>query len=136
MSAADATEAVKRLVDEVSGYPVHVEADPSLRTLATVNMARGPLPAHIIRVNAAGGFNDYIVAYQCGFIFRVYRLPPADRFDTTANYRGRKETERLVTEHFRKLGQQIPSTARQAVAEQIYSGLIIQLRSGASRPSR
>jgi hypothetical protein len=51
MAPSGITERTVARVEEVSGLPVLVREDPSLKTLATVRMARGNAQAHIITYN-------------------------------------------------------------------------------------
>jgi hypothetical protein len=72
MSLSDITRAVTEKVEAVSGYPVVVQPDPLLKTLATVRMARGGVPFHTVLFNSSSGIgHDYLVCFQCGFSLRV-----------------------------------------------------------------
>ncbi len=69
MSLRETIHQILDLVERTSGYPVLVIEDRSLKTLATVRMARGDAPAHTISYNLAPDAQpDYFIAYQCGFI--------------------------------------------------------------------
>src|SRR4051794_7711845 len=99
------TQNYMKHVEDVSGKPVFVRAEPSLSTLATVRTGRASAPAHLILYKpTAAAFGDYLVSYQCGFIERIFSLPEPDRFDVGGTYWGRKEAGKLVSEHSKKPG--------------------------------
>jgi len=76
------TREILRSAEEVSGLPVHVMEDPKLGTIATVRMARGAMPAHVVLYKPMPGEPpDYLICYQCGFILRKFAVPPESRFD-------------------------------------------------------
>jgi len=84
-------------VQEVSGVPVLVREDRSLKTLATVRMARGDAQAHILTYNPTKAPRpDYVIAFQCGFIIRIFSNPPEQRFDLAPSASGRETVERLL----------------------------------------
>ena len=53
MAIASATQTILKLVEEETGRPVEVLADPSMLVLAKVTMAKGKAPAHLITYNPA-----------------------------------------------------------------------------------
>jgi len=59
-------------VERLSGRPVHVEEDSSLKTSAQVPPARGVSPAHFVRCQPGNPAADYLVAYPCGFVARLF----------------------------------------------------------------
>jgi hypothetical protein len=82
MGLRDVTRAIIAKVEQSSGYPILVDEDRSLQTLASVRMARGKAPAHTITYNPSTGSQpDYLIAYQCGFILRLFANPPSERWD-------------------------------------------------------
>jgi hypothetical protein len=58
MSLRAATRDVIKQVETITGRPVLVQADPSLSVLATVKMARGAAPAHLVRYKPGGNAPD------------------------------------------------------------------------------
>ena len=61
MSLRAATREVIKRVEDITGRPVLVQADASLKALATVSMARGSAPAHFITYNPSGNAEpDYL----------------------------------------------------------------------------
>ena len=86
-------------VEELSGKRVVVEEDPSLATLATVRIARGAVPFHLVRyrpggaqagsgagagVGASGDTTNYLIVYQLGFLVRLFSRPSAERWEVGA----------------------------------------------------
>lgn len=71
-------------VERLSGRPVHVEEDASLKALAQVTPARGASPAHFVRYQPGNPAADYLVAYQLGFVARLFSCPAAQRFDLSS----------------------------------------------------
>src|SRR5690349_17706427 len=115
-SSTAAVERVFRQVEKVTGFRVHAEPDTTLRVIASVRMAGPNLPLHLIRFNpSARSTVDYVLAFQCGFILRLYALEPSARFDVGPSYRGRKEVERLLVEHGRASGSLLPKHLREPI---------------------
>src|SRR5271157_1194376 len=109
MSLQQVTQDVLRAVEEATGRPVVVEPDPSLGTLlAKLTMARGSAAAHLVTYNPLAGAVDYVVCFQCGFLLRMFNVPEADRFSLAGTWRGRREAEKLITEHLRNKGMSFP----------------------------
>jgi hypothetical protein len=79
------TQEIIAEVEQLSGRPVHVEEDPSLQTLATVATARGKAPAHFVRYKQADQTVDYLIAFQLGFVVRLFSCPAEERFDVVAS---------------------------------------------------
>lgn len=123
-------EYILQLVQKQSGARVEVVPDSSLETYASVKMARGHMHAHILTYNPGKSGTDYHVAYQCGFILRMFEAPPEERFEFAGNSRGKQfAREQLGGKGgaAKRLG--LPKSAVEPVAEQMSSGLLVQLRS-------
>lgn len=102
MGLRETTRKILDLVEHTSSYPVLVTEDPSLKTLATVRMVRGDAPAHTITYNPAASTQpDYLIAYQCGFILRLFANPPSERWDLAPAANGREIVHRLQSGHQR-----------------------------------
>jgi hypothetical protein len=71
-------------VEDTSGLPVHVAAEPGMRLRATIVQARGNAPAHLLRYKPGSPNLDYLVANQLGFLTRTLSLPPAERWNLAA----------------------------------------------------
>jgi hypothetical protein len=122
----DATKAVER----ASGIPVVVQPDPTLKLIARVVIARGPAPAHVVLFNPGyGEATDYHIVFQCGFVLRAYLTPPALRFDIGSTEPGSQEADRLVSDHLRRTKVNLPDAVRGQLRDQLYDGLLLQLRS-------
>lgn len=95
MQLRQTTRQLIGFVEQESGYAVEVVHDPNLPTIASVRMARGPMPAHVVLYKTAGEAHlDYLVCYQCGFILRQLSVPPFERYDiqsTPEAYRAVRE---------------------------------------------
>jgi hypothetical protein len=48
----DTTRKIISLLEEKSGYPVQVIEDPTLHTIAAMRIARGNMPAHILKIKS------------------------------------------------------------------------------------
>ena len=130
MSLQQVTQEVLRAVEETTGRPVVVQADPSLGTvLAKLTMARGSAAAHLVTYNPLAGAVDYIICSHCGFLLRMFQVPQSERFSLAGSWRGRKEIEKLITEHLRQKNLSFPKEIRSKMVEQFFGGIIQQLRS-------
>ena len=76
-----ATRDVLQAVEEVTGRPVQFMRDESLKMMATLQMARDGASYHVLRYRPSDTSLDYLVAYQAGFILRLYENQPDQRFD-------------------------------------------------------
>ena len=80
-----ATQRLIRNVEELSGRLVHVTEDPELKVLATISTARGSAPAHFLRYRPGTRAVDYLVAYQLGFLVRLFSCPEEERWEVFGN---------------------------------------------------
>lgn len=72
-------------VENLSGRPVHVTADPELKVMSTISAARGSSPAHFLRYRPGTRAVDYLVAYQLGFLLRLFSCPAEERFEVMSS---------------------------------------------------
>ncbi len=79
MTLRSETRDVLNKVEELTGTPVEIVEDPTIPQLATIAWARNGVPFHLLRINASLGEPDYLIVYQCGFILRLYQVPPEER---------------------------------------------------------
>ena len=122
----DATKAVER----ASGIPVIVQPDPTLKLIARVVIARGTAPAHILLFNPNyGEATDYHIVFQCGYVLRAFQTPAEQRFDIGSTEPSKLETRRLLADHLRRTGLHLPDAVQSQLSEQLYDGLLLQLRS-------
>jgi hypothetical protein len=123
-------QAAVRAVEEATGIPVLVTDDPSLRTMATIKPAKKGAPAHLLRYNPKfAALADYLIAFQCGFALRLFLAPDASRFELGGTDQGRQTAGRLLDEHLKKSGLKLPPQAVTGLRDQLYDGLMLQLRS-------
>lgn len=85
MPLSPETQSIIEDVERLSGRPVHVSEDTSLTSHATVITARGGSPAHFVRYKPGVGHVDYLVAYQLGFLVRMFSLPEEERFQVASS---------------------------------------------------
>ncbi len=83
-------------VEQSSGLPVHVAAEPGMRLRATIVQARGNSPAHLLRYKPGSPNLDYLVANQLGFLSRTLSLPPAECWDIAATAAEKEEGIRAM----------------------------------------
>lgn len=129
MALASVTQTILKLVEEKTDRPVEILADPSIQVLAKVKMAKGKAPAHLITYNPTKRGVDYNIAYECGFILRLYENPPEARFEFAGSESGRKAVRRALFEKKQIKRMGLPDTAVKQLADQMFDGLMTQLRS-------
>ena len=112
------TQQLIQQVEELSGRMVHVTEDPKLTVMATIATARGSAPAHFLRYRPGSRAVDYLVAYQVGFLVRLFSCPAGARFEVMAS-----PAEQEVGMEAMGLGELPPDFARSMVDQ-----TVIQLR--------
>lgn len=123
-------QAAMRALEGATGVPVLVNEDPALRTMATIKPAKKGAPAHLVRYNPKfAAVADYIVAFQCGFALRLFHAPETSRFELAGTDLGRETAGRLVDEQLKKSGLRLPPPTVSGLRDQLYDGLMLQLRS-------
>ena len=105
-------------VENLSGRMVHVTEDPELKVMATITTARGTAPAHFLRYRPGTRAVDYLVAYQLGFLVRLFSCPAEERFEVMAS-----PSEQEVGLNALGLGDLPPDFARSMVDH-----IVVQLR--------
>lgn len=78
-------EQLIRRVEELSGRMVYVKEEPELKVLATISTARGSAPAHVLSYRPGTRTVDYLVAYQLGFLVRLFSCPAEERWSVVGN---------------------------------------------------
>lgn len=130
MTASDAMNDVLRAVEHETGKPVFIEPAPELKLHATVSIARGMAPLHVVKYRPdLEPERPYLVTYQCGFILRAMATPPESQFDFAATHQGRSEAEVAVLDHFKQARHSLPLQVAKGLRDQLYNGLMLQLRS-------
>ena len=82
MKLREITRQIISSLEEKSGYTVQVIEEPTLPTLATIRIARGNIPAHILsyRPGAKNESPDFTICWQCSLALRMYECPPDQRY--------------------------------------------------------
>jgi len=131
MKLRELTRTVIDRVETVSGCPVIVSEDPSVKTLVVSRVARGANRIHTISYNPTTVKEpDYLICYQCGFILRLFSVAESNRVDFSGTAEGRETVNRLLLapdgpgQTF-KLAPESIATLR----DQLFDGLMLQLRS-------
>lgn len=121
------TREIIRLLEEQSGYQVEVQTDPNLPVIASVRIARGNFPLHLVQYRpSAGEAPDYLICYQCSLALRLFQNLPEKRLDLADTAEGRQKVERLIASH-PKL--RLPPQRAAGLRDQLYDGLLLHLRS-------
>jgi hypothetical protein len=121
MTDAQVFDQVLKATEEATGKPVLVQPDANLGVHATIRIARGDLPAHVLVYRPEFEHQKaYLASFQCGFLIRLYHTRADHRFDLAAAHTGLAEVERRVQEHFRRRRQNIPTSAARQLSQQIY----------------
>ena len=77
MKFAPETQAILDSVEHITKTPIELHADlQSPHLLAQVKMARAGMIAHVVRYKADVPGVNYNLAFQCGFILRLFQNPP------------------------------------------------------------
>jgi len=131
MTLREVTRTIIKRVEDVSGCPVIVREDASLKTLAASRIARGPNRIHLISFKpSAVSEPDYLICYQCGFILRLFATPAADRFDLVGTVEGRQLAFQLLTApDGPAMKLNLPPESISALSNHLFDGLMTQLRS-------
>lgn len=123
-------QAAIHVLEKATGVPVLVTDDPTLLTIATIKPAKKDDPAHVLRLNPKyTATADYLIAFQCGFALRLFQAPDNCRYELGGTDQGHQAVGRLLNEHLRKSGLELPPQAVTGLWEQLYDGLMLQLRS-------
>lgn len=126
----DEAQAAVRVLEEATGIPVLVTGDASLRTMATIKPAKAGAPAHILRYHPnLSAIADYLIAFQCGFALRLVLSPGTNPFELSGTEGGRLATGRLLDDHLKKAGLNLPAQAANGLRDRLFEGLMAQLRS-------
>jgi hypothetical protein len=98
MALLSATQKIIERVEHLTNRPVHIQEDDSLRVLAHIRVARGDAPLHLLRYKPAGTTPpDYLIAFQCGFVIRLFEAPPERRINHGPHETGRREIDAMLS---------------------------------------
>src|SRR5450755_2989240 len=76
-----ATKGILKRVEERTGKSIEFMRDEKLSLLATLQMARNGAEFHVLRYRPTDEPLDYMVAFQAGFVLRLFENEPSKRFD-------------------------------------------------------
>ena len=96
-------------VEEITGKSIQVMRDDSLAVLSTLQMARHGAEFHVLRYCPSNDPIDYFVAFQAGFVLRLFECDPSNRFDFLPDSDAGKQVEVLL-----KVGQALGTTDLEA----------------------
>jgi hypothetical protein len=128
----EVTRNVIASLEEKSGYIVKVTEDPALPTLATIRIARGNIPAHILsyKPGAKNESPDFAICLQCVFALRMYECSPDQRFLIASSPKGDQAVETILKAPDGIAQKYVLNKAqRDAFKLQLLGGLITHLRS-------
>lgn len=132
MKIREVTRKVIASLEEKSGYLVTVVKNSSLPTLATIRIARGNIPTHILsyKPGTKNETPDFAICWQCAFALRMYEYPPDQRFLIGSNPEGERALDAIMkapTGYAQKL--RLNEEQLEVLKQQLLSGLITHLRS-------
>ena len=117
------TQEIVKTVESLSDMPIHMSEDSSLQVDASIRIGNTATPVHLLRYRTAAGHEpDYYVAFQCGFVIRLYQTPPEKRVDLTPTDEGTDRIAALV-------GGTQAGSAPDRLRDILLHGLGTQLRS-------
>ena len=130
MTLSQDTQRILEQVEQVTQKPVQLLPNPALPTLANIKAARGASPAHFLTYRPEAQGIDYAIAFQCGFILRIYQNPPEARFEFGGQEEGRASVRKSLAGPGGTLKPyNLTEAAVKTVADQMFDGLMTQLRS-------
>jgi hypothetical protein len=106
------TKGILNRVEEQTGKSVQFMRDESLPLLATLHMARDGAAFHVLRYRPSNDPLDYMIAFQAGFVLRLFENEPAKRFDFSPASDAGTRVEPLVA-----AGQALGPEDMQAIPE-------------------
>lgn len=91
-----ATKGILARVEERTGKSIQFMRDEELKVLATLQMARHGAGFHVLRYSPSGEPLDYLIAYQAGYVLRLFENEPSKRFDFAPKTDAGKDVAALV----------------------------------------
>jgi hypothetical protein len=131
MKLRDTTRKIISRLEEKSGYPVQVLEDADLSTFAVIRIARGNMPAHILRYKPLTPPPvDYTICWQCSLALRLFEREAGQRFQIASSSESSQQLDKIlyapngVANRFRLAKAQTDS-----LRDQLLQGLITHLYS-------
>ncbi len=106
------TKGILERVEEITGKSIQFLRDDNLKLLSTIQMARNGADYHVLRYRPSNDPIDYFVAFQAGFILRLFENEPTRRFDFGPTEVASKQVEILLS-----AGQALGSADRQMLPQ-------------------
>jgi len=119
------------LLEKKSGYLVHLFEVPNLSTLATLKIARGDAPAHILsyRAGTKNETPDFAICWQCSFALRMYECPSNHRYFIAGKSEGDQALDEILKTPYGFMQKYDLSKDQEAAfKQQLLGGLIAHLR--------
>ena len=92
-----ATKGILNRVEKQTGKSIQFLRDENLALLATLQMARAGAEYHVLRYRPSTEPLDYMVAFQAGFVLRLFELDASARFDFSPEPIAGKKVEPLLS---------------------------------------
>jgi hypothetical protein len=132
MKLRDTTKKIISLLEEKSGYPVEVIEDKNLPVFASLRIARGSLPAHILSFNTPPHKNllDFIICWQCALALRFFERGLEERFQIASSPESSRQLENILYAPngvVNKFG--LDPAQAVSLRDQLLQGLIVHLYS-------
>lgn len=114
-------------VENITERPIRFADDPALPVMANLRIARHGAAEHVMTIRPNGESLDYVVAYQCGFVLRLYQTPPDQRVDFAGSPGEAADRMAPLLQALLPPGETAPGL--RAVAERMSHWLLLTLRS-------
>ena len=85
MALLPETRLIVDQVEQITERPIRFAEDAALPVIANLRIARNGADEHVLTLQPGGESLDYVVAYQCGYVLRLYETPPDQRVDFAAS---------------------------------------------------
>jgi len=134
MNLRDTTRKIISHLEEISGYPVQIVEDKNLPVFASLRIARGPLPAHILSFNAPphDSSPDFIICWQCALAMRLFEREADQRFQIASSPESSQHLENILYAPDGVVSRFGLDTDRAvSLRDQLLQGLIVHLYSSA-----
>jgi hypothetical protein len=106
------TKGILERVEEHTGKSIQFMRDEKLSLLATLQIARNGADFHVLRYRPSNEPIDYFVAFQAGFVLRLFDNEPPKRFDFVPQSSASKHVEMLLS-----AGQPLSAQDKQVLPE-------------------
>ena len=127
MALLPETRLIVDQVEQITERPIRFAEDAALAVIANLRIARSGAQEHVLTLRPGGESLDYVVAYQCGYVLRLYETPPDQRFDFAASPSDAADRMAPLLKAMLASGDAAPDLP--AVAERMSHWLLLTLRS-------